>query len=62
MHTVATAPLIKDCLRDGILNPLEATEVPDALHYQRSAKYLSNSKDVVLNLQDCSYLGESERK
>lgn len=59
---VATAPLTKDCLRHGILNPLEATEVTDAFHYQGSTKYLSNSKDVVLNLQDCSYLGESERK
>lgn len=55
-------PLRKDCLRDGISNPLEASEVKDAFHCQRSTKYLSNSKDLILNLHDCFDLGESERK
>lgn len=32
-------------------------EVTDAVCYQTSTKYLNNSKDLILKLQDCSDLG-----
>lgn len=55
-------PLTGGWLRDGISKPLEASGVTDVFHDQGSTKYLSNSKGLILNLQDCSYLGKCERK